>query len=65
MVSALRAGTLGGLLMGDFGLLSAAPDKAHRLALKGATLVAQQSWTAGALRHWAGQACFAAGFRRP
>ncbi|CAK0801547.1 unnamed protein product, partial [Prorocentrum cordatum] len=65
MVSALRAGILGGLFMGGLGLLSVAPGKAQRLAFKGATLVAQQSWTAGALRHWAGQACFAAGFRRP
>ncbi|CAK0808859.1 unnamed protein product [Prorocentrum cordatum] len=65
LVAKLNAGILGGLLRGDKGWLAVAPDKARALAFKGAVLATQSSWSAGALQHWAGQACFAAGFRRP
>ncbi|CAK0882079.1 unnamed protein product [Prorocentrum cordatum] len=65
LVAQLRAGILGGLLLGDKGWLKLAPEKANALVVKTAALATEQQWQAGALQHWAGQACFAAGFRRP
>eukprot|EP00959_Pyramimonas_sp_CCMP1952_P277603 5803163-Pyramimonas_sp.AAC.1 len=65
LVAQLRAGILGGLLLGDKGWLKLAPEKANALVVKTAVLATEQQWQAGALQHWAGQACFAAGFRRP
>ena len=65
LIGALEAGVLGGMFLGERGWLSLGADKSHSILWRGLGLLSMDTWTEGALRHWGGNAAFAAQFRRP
>ncbi|CAK0791571.1 unnamed protein product, partial [Prorocentrum cordatum] len=65
LTQCLRAGALGGAFLGDRDWLSLQGEKMHKTTQKGLAFAALLSWTAGALGHFVGAACFAGQFWRP
>ena len=65
LVSSAKAQILGGEFDGKQGALRHNPTKGHQLFWKSVALATQAEWSLAAVQHWAGLACFAAGFRRP
>ena len=64
LVRALRGPILGGEFDGLVGTLRHGRQKALKLICKSVVLVGEPTWSQGAVQHWAGLFCFAAGFRR-
>ena len=56
---------LGGELDGISGILRVSQDKSHGFACKSAAMLSCKQVNQVASQHWAGVACFSAGFRRP
>ena len=56
---------LGGELDGISGILRVSQDKSHGFACKSAVMLSCKQVNQVASQHWAGVACFSAGFRRP
>ena len=65
LVRCLQGNVLGGELDGSKGTLQHSRSKGHKFLQTTLALLAMKSPSQAALQHWAGTACFAAGFRRP
>ena len=65
LVRSLHGAILGGEIDGLRGTLQHARVKGHKFMLSTLALLTLKAPSQPALQHWAGVACFAAGFRRP
>ncbi|CAK0789972.1 unnamed protein product, partial [Prorocentrum cordatum] len=65
LIGATAASLQGGFLDSSRGTFGLQPSKGADLVWLGLALLAQPRWSARALRHWAGKACFAPVFRGP
>ena len=65
LVKAFKGPILGGEIDGTLGRVQYARDKGHKLFATTLALLSESLVTQANMQHWAGIACFAAGFRRP
>lgn len=65
LVKAFKGPILGGEVDGILGRVQHARDKGHKLMATTFALLSESKVTQASMQHWAGVACFAAGFRRP
>ena len=65
LIRSLRGNILGGEIDGVRGSIQHARPKGHKLLLTTMALLTHKAPSQAALQHWAGVACFAAGFCRP